>query len=620
MSERTRIQRKREEATASPSVQSETFQSDPAIPEHTVNEVPSIVQEVLSSAGQPLDSETRAFMEPRFGHDFSQVRIHTNEIASQSAQAVNALAYTVGSDIVFDKGQFAPDANDGKFLLAHELTHVVQQSAGLVTGSPISDPSDTVELAATEAASRVTTGQSQATEVTQISKPQQVRSNSIQRFQAGDTGHGGIETEGLGAAGFSAADVSKIYLGNWMRDFSQFPSFCFPLVELLALGEFGVKVSKDQLGTYVPSEHLDNPAGAGSNEDPLLKGTKDSAKAYDKLSPDQKAAYEDEQTHIAEVQAAEAASGLPEYIELGKYHAKKELANAVNLGKTDDGMMAMGNGLHTIEDYFAHSNFTEVALWNLRNEGAITPEEYNALGFTDLGRETATLGGSDPINVTQPAIITGTYATIYDNIVSLIEQICTEVENGQLTKAFIVGALMEQGIDIPGIAKNLGMTTEELEKFAINNGKQELDKLVDAVGIPRLLAAFPGIATTMHAIIASVKASVEALQKAATALASASDKKLAGPTHSEIAKDSPEHRLYPMARSLAVYVDEKIGEALKTAWEERDKIMSTAQESAPLPAELVESVTNMVDQFVSHPSRNDWWHTPLLDAFKATKK
>src|SRR6266571_6871566 len=95
MRERTRIPRKQEKTTAFPSVQSETFQGDPTGPEHTVNEVPSIVQEVLSSSGQPLDSETRAFMEPRFGHDFSQVRVHTDEQAVESAQAVNALAYTV---------------------------------------------------------------------------------------------------------------------------------------------------------------------------------------------------------------------------------------------------------------------------------------------------------------------------------------------------------------------------------------------------------------------------------------------------------------------------------------------------------------------------------------------
>jgi len=88
---------------------------------------PAIVHEVLGSPGHPLDSSSRAFMEPRFGHDFSGVRVHTDTRAAESARAVNALAYTVGRDVVFDFGQYAPNAVAGKKLLAHELSHVVQQ-------------------------------------------------------------------------------------------------------------------------------------------------------------------------------------------------------------------------------------------------------------------------------------------------------------------------------------------------------------------------------------------------------------------------------------------------------------------------------------------------------------
>jgi len=89
---------------------------------------PPIVHEVLASPGQPLDPSTRAFMEPRFGHDFSRVRVHYDDAARQSARAVNAHAYTVGHDIIFAAGRFAPGTQEGQRLLAHELTHVVQQS------------------------------------------------------------------------------------------------------------------------------------------------------------------------------------------------------------------------------------------------------------------------------------------------------------------------------------------------------------------------------------------------------------------------------------------------------------------------------------------------------------
>lgn len=93
--------------------------------------VPPIVHNVLRSPGQPLDSRTRAFMEPRFGHDFSQVRVHTDAQAAESARAVNALAYAVGRDLVFGTGKYEPATMEGRRLLAHELTHVVQQSSGV---------------------------------------------------------------------------------------------------------------------------------------------------------------------------------------------------------------------------------------------------------------------------------------------------------------------------------------------------------------------------------------------------------------------------------------------------------------------------------------------------------
>lgn len=91
---------------------------------------PPLVHEVLRAPGQPLDASTRAFMEPRFGHDFSHVRVHTDESAAESARAINAHAYTLGNNIVFGHGRFDADGTEGRRLLAHELTHVIQQSAG----------------------------------------------------------------------------------------------------------------------------------------------------------------------------------------------------------------------------------------------------------------------------------------------------------------------------------------------------------------------------------------------------------------------------------------------------------------------------------------------------------
>ena len=101
-----------------------------AISVEPVNEVPTIVHEVLRSPGQPLEATVREFMESRFDHDFSRVRVHSDAKAAESAHKVNALAYTVGSDVIFANGQYAPHTSTGRKLLTHELTHVVQQGFG----------------------------------------------------------------------------------------------------------------------------------------------------------------------------------------------------------------------------------------------------------------------------------------------------------------------------------------------------------------------------------------------------------------------------------------------------------------------------------------------------------
>src|SRR5713226_3819414 len=123
---------------------------------------PSLVKDVVGSGGgSPLDTDTKGFMESRLGSDFSDVRVHTDATASASARSVQAYAYTVGSDVVFQSGKYEPESDSGKRMLAHELTHVVQQRSGPVAGTPapggiqISHPSDRFEQAAESSADRV---------------------------------------------------------------------------------------------------------------------------------------------------------------------------------------------------------------------------------------------------------------------------------------------------------------------------------------------------------------------------------------------------------------------------------------------------------------------------------
>jgi hypothetical protein len=121
----------------------------------------SPVHDVISSGGRPLEPDVREDMEARLGHDFSDVRVHDDSAAAESAKAVNAHAYTVGSNVVFQRNMFDPSTSAGKTTLAHELTHVVQQRNGPVDGTSapggikVSDPSDRFEQEAASNADRV---------------------------------------------------------------------------------------------------------------------------------------------------------------------------------------------------------------------------------------------------------------------------------------------------------------------------------------------------------------------------------------------------------------------------------------------------------------------------------
>ncbi|MGA7937014.1 MAG: DUF4157 domain-containing protein, partial [Kovacikia sp.] len=105
-------------------------------------EAPASVDRVLASPGLPLDAATRDFMEPRFARDFSQIRIHANPTAARSATEIDARAYTVGNNVVFAPGEFAPSTPRGRELLAHELVHTVQQAgtAGTIQRRPAVSP------------------------------------------------------------------------------------------------------------------------------------------------------------------------------------------------------------------------------------------------------------------------------------------------------------------------------------------------------------------------------------------------------------------------------------------------------------------------------------------------
>jgi len=172
-------------------------------------QAPPIVHEVLRSPGQPLNQASRAFMEPRFGYDFSRVRVHTDSRAAKSAEAVNAQAYTVGSNIVFGANQGGPGNVSQQRLLAHELAHVVQQGGRQPGGSlQIAPATDSAEGAADRAADQVLSG-GQATNSTRAE-------GRLQRFTL--TGFPPTETAAMNTAIPIASSTMRSCKGPWLND------------------------------------------------------------------------------------------------------------------------------------------------------------------------------------------------------------------------------------------------------------------------------------------------------------------------------------------------------------------------------------------------------------------
>lgn len=181
--------------------------------------VPPIVREVLRSPGQPLTHETRAFMQSRFGHDFSRVRVHTDAKAAESARAVNALAYTVGRDVVLGAGRYAPGTAGGKGLLAHELTHVLQQRHAAPSGSiALGKPDDRFEEEASNMARALQQGQPEIQAILNRTERQMLNRDGADEASGAPSGSGTVQDAGSctpAGTGIPPSSANcSIYLAN----------------------------------------------------------------------------------------------------------------------------------------------------------------------------------------------------------------------------------------------------------------------------------------------------------------------------------------------------------------------------------------------------------------------
>jgi Domain of unknown function (DUF4157)/Heterokaryon incompatibility protein Het-C len=663
----------------------------------------------LASPGMPLDATTRAFMEPRLGQDFSGVRVHADPPSALTARALNARAFAVGDHILFGAGHYEPATWTGRRIIAHELTHVVQQRSGVVTGKPgpdgisVDDPTGRFEHAAETVATRVMSYRSAAAPVMEtgpLSHPTPGRSGAkaIQRFLAGEEpeGHGGIEEPALEEAGFSKAEAHSTYAGNWLRDFSQQldaassdPGARLEIVKILFTGQFGRAPEDSEIGRYLPSEHVDNPAGSESAENPDISAEM-RAKRREALSPAQREFVDEEQTAKFKQQVATqaASSGLPVYIERAKEHVKRQIAEAAALGRNDKGRAALGNGLHAVEDYFAHSNFVEVALAQLEHEGEVGENNPKIRAMQNYYEVDPTNIDTDKFG--RPQIVTGTSAPGASETVGVWEAVKTELRNDEFRRVFLRGAILRYGRDLPieagrklpnligsgvgavlgaaggavaGAARGavagwrgaqhwyqkpiaaiggfLGGAVRGFFQGAASGAKTgwRIGGQVDAAvgsplshlgGLLGRVAGF-GLGAAAAAVVLAILGLVAlvtvpggpALQAHAKrkiregtrqTVSEAGAKKAALPTHSQIAKDDPDHPLHGAADRLARIADREIGRQMIKVWESKGAEHQEAVAAAQALVDFYMAHPQQVD--ITHPRADPWWKAELLSAVK----
>jgi len=267
----------------------------------------------VSAPGARLPGRERALMESRFGHDFGGVRIHAEQKTGSTAAALGTPAYTLGEHIVMGPGMAATDNGARRRLLAHELAHVVQQRGHPATG-PVRLSDARQEREAHQAATAVTAGRP-APRLTRDSR------RSLAPFS--DETHHVIEEAALADSGFKPEEVKSIERGNTQRDYSQVPA---------ALNAV-LLPSTSTFGGYRPEEHFDNFI-------------------YDTQTGRWRTRGEGKQKFL------HLDPGTPDPSPLD--YVTGQLLTLARQGTDEKSLEHLGNAFHTVEDFFAHSNFLEL--------------------------------------------------------------------------------------------------------------------------------------------------------------------------------------------------------------------------------------------------------------------
>ncbi|MSP59444.1 MAG: DUF4157 domain-containing protein [Myxococcales bacterium] len=395
-------------------------------------------------AGSALPAAAESQFGSAYGTDLSDVRVHTDSKSAAAADSAGAEAFTYGKDVFFGSGKYNPSSEHGSFVLGHELAHVAQQkdSAPKVQNKLTDDPEtghsgDAQEHEASHAANVALDGGS----VSLGSAPAKIRFFSQGDGSRNRGGHAYMTEQALQGMGISNApgaggapsDMRQARMGNWERDLSQAitPTTSaaiqgiMPVLNVLAIKEFGRGINIASFGTYDPVEHLDNPANlrgsdviqqgpmvssngpmnnAGANPDTAASVRGDHApgttggsagtshQAYSDIDPRYtgggaagQPGWNGHQQRGQVINPTDAnayhvdESGIPRYMYASKQWLTQTLRTSGRLGRQQNtqgdehlhGPRLFASGTHTLQDYFAHSNFCEIGVNILIRSGTL---------------------------------------------------------------------------------------------------------------------------------------------------------------------------------------------------------------------------------------------------------
>jgi hypothetical protein len=428
--------------------------------------------------------------------------------------------------------------------------------------------------------------------------PPPAGSSVVDRFSAGSSGHGGIELDVLSPL-IGVAQAREVYFGNWCRDLSQLITpvsvkvlgaaavplnrLLYDLVATLGEARFGRRASPVELGTYRWEEHADNPRDYGIAIDP---------QTYRQVNGPRGLEEEPEPQGSASVAAwTDTGDGIPIYLHRARRYALRQLAEALQAGPTRRGRELFGNAMHTVEDFYAHSNFVDLAVVRLFDAGA---------PMTGVRKD-----DGSPVRDARGRLrlTTGVFLT-HDTFVSLEKTLIGVLEGhpplpgepdvrAQLKRIMIRRVLGDAALSVYDKALRAWQAT------GIPAG---LDAIYQMTGLPRLREELERQVETplRAAIVGMLQPLAEAAARQpvgqATPVAIGGRRlEVIEVSHSQVAKDDPHRPYHPAARDLA-------GHAVRELWQETDRAW---RGHAALPATRLPA---LVTRYTSHPDDlGDWW-------------